>query len=250
MSKAARQRSARERLREQQRREAVRKRLMRRLGLAGGAIAVIVIVVVVAVVVQSQRHHSSPEFHGKVPAAQVLSDGGIEVAKPGVKGPKLDIWEDFQCPICQKFESINGDTVKRLAAEGKVRVVYHPIAIIDQRSVRAGSAAQCAAHYGKYMPYHDLLYAKQPPEKPVQGFTLDDLKAYGKQVGITKPGFAKCVDQQKYAGTVLKATKHAGTMKGFQGTPTLYLNGKVLGSGTTFSSDKLTQAVEQAGSSS
>jgi protein-disulfide isomerase len=60
-----------------------------------------------------------------------------------VKTPVLDVYEDFQCPICDAFEKANGASVQKLARRGRVRDDYHPFTIFlgeqpaQDNSVRA-----------------------------------------------------------------------------------------------------------------
>lgn len=251
MSKTAR-RSARDRLREEQRQQAERARRRRRALMILAPIAVIVVIVAGGVAVQALRDRGS-EFAGKLPRATMLRDGSIRLAAQGTttRTPVIDVYEDFQCPACKEFERINGGTLKSLAAERKAVVVYHPVAIIDERSVRAGSAAQCAADANRFMAFHDVLYENQPPEGGGQGFTAGDLTKRGKEAGIDGEKFAKCVDSVKYRKAILQRTQQISTKyqkqtgQGF-GTPTLYLNGRPLDSNALFSAGAFKEAVKNA----
>lgn len=247
MSKAARQQSARERLREERRRQETRQRTMRRLLIAASAVVVVAIAVGVGIFVQGQRAQSGGEFAGNLPAAKKV-DGTIQYAAGGGGKPTVTVIEDFQCPYCKQFEDRSGAMLKRLAAQGKAKVVYNPVAIIDERSVRSGSAALCAADQGKFMPYHDILFAKQPPEQPVQGFTPQQLQQYGDQVGIDAAAFDKCVKQGQYRQTITQNTREASQKQGFSGTPTIFINGQKF-NGDIFSPDSLEQAILSAGNS-
>lgn len=251
MSKAGR--PARDRLREEQRRQAERDRRRRRLLLVLAPVAVIVVVVVAAgLTVQAVRDRGS-DFAGGLPAAAVLDDGSVRLAAPGttVNTPVIDVYEDFQCPACREFERINSGTLQRLASEREAVVVYRPVAIIDQRSVRAGSAARCAADAGKYVAYHDVLFENQPPERGGQGFTAEDLKTYGEEVGLDGGEFASCVESVKYRDDLLQRTQRISaeyekqTGNGF-GTPTVYLNGKPLDINVLFSVEAFEEAVQNA----
>lgn len=251
MSKAAR-RSARERLREEQRRQAERARRRRRLLVILAPVAVILLVVAAGVAVQALRNRGS-EFGGRLPSAAILEDGSIRLAAQGASAstPVVDVYEDFQCPACKEFERINGGTLKKFASEQSAVVVYHPVAIIDQRSVRAGSAAQCAADAGTFMAYHDVLFESQPPERGGQGFTADDLMRYGAQVGLDGDKFTECVESVKYRDDILQRTRQISkkyqqqTGNGF-GTPTVYLNGKPLDPKVLFSASAFADAVKNA----
>ncbi|RBQ20385.1 protein-disulfide isomerase [Spongiactinospora rosea] len=177
------------------------------------------------------------------------ADGTVVMAKPGVESPVLDIYEDFQCPACQALEETSGATVKNLAAEGKVKVVYHPITIFGMEptksnSVRAGAAARCAPA-GQWLAFHDKLFEEQPSET-VKGFELPDLVGWGKDAGIEDPAFEKCVTSQEQAKAHQDYSKQvlgSGVIK--RGTPTVLLAGTELND-TAFKPADLRQAVLNA----
>lgn len=158
----------------------------------------------------------------------------VTVGKPATT--KLDIYEDFLCPICERFESKNGDSLRQAIADGKMQVRYHPVAILNRAtnpagySTRAANAVICAANAGKYTDYHDKLFAEQPGENSA-GLTDQELVAKGQEVGVSG-SFSQCVTSKKYSAAVdsatLAAAKDASLRaegKGF-GTPTVLVNGK------------------------
>ncbi|MFC7548019.1 DsbA family protein [Plantactinospora sp. GCM10030261] len=172
-------------------------------------------------------------------------DGGTALAFGS--GPvTIDIYEDFQCPACQRFEEASGATIDRLLAENKVTVRYHPIAILDRASTtkystRSAAAAGCAAEYDKYREYAKELFAQQPPEGTA-GLTNERLVEIGRQAGITANGFEGCVQDQKYQPWTRQATETASE-NGVSGTPTVLVNGKALENPTP---DNLAAAVADA----
>lgn len=244
MGKAARQQSARERMREQRRRQEARTRTMRRVLIGVVAVVVVAVAVGIGIFVQSNRAQSGGEFQGNLPAAEQV-DGTVQYATGGGDKPVVTIYEDFQCPYCQQFEKRSGDMIKQLAAQGKAKVIYHPVAIIDQRSIRSGSAALCAADQNAFMPYHDILYQNQPPERPAKGFTKQQLRQYGSDAGINSGSFDTCVSQGKHEQDIMRNTQEAKTKQGFGGTPTVFVNGHKY-TGDIFSPQSLKDAILSA----
>jgi protein-disulfide isomerase len=247
MSKAARARTARDRLAEERRRQAERQKRVRALMITLSAIAVIIVVVVGVAVFQSKKNQPSG-YAGALAPLSRQADGSVVMAKAGVTGPVLEVFEDFQCPACKTFEESNGDTVKRLAAEGKVKVIYRPFRLFPtepmrSNSQRAANAAECAPA-DKWMPYHDAVYKNQPLESQ-PGFSNKDLIKWAKDVGISGPAFEKCVNGGEKNSLVDQATSYA-TTAGVEGTPTLSLNGKKLDNGSTYTKSGLEKAVLEA----
>lgn len=222
MGKAARA-QARDRLKEKRQREAERAKRMRVVIVAVAAVAVVAVIVVVGVIVQTQRN----EVTKVVTPRNLSAEGGVAVgAASGV--PVITVYEDYQCPACKQYEEKMGASVEQLAAQGKVRVVYKPVAIIGKESEAAGSAAMCAADLGpdRFTSYSKVLFATQPPENSGQ-LTTKKLTALGKAAGITDAGWQRCVGEEKYAGW-MKSTTEKASKAGLRGTPWVLLNGQEL----------------------
>ena len=85
------------------------------------------------------------------------------------------IYEDMQCPICQRFEQANGQYLAEAVKKGAIEVEYRFVAFLDdlgaspnEYSRRASNAVLCAREEGgpgEFKQLHDLLYANQPAEK-------------------------------------------------------------------------------------
>jgi protein-disulfide isomerase len=234
MSKAARQRSARERLAEERRRQEQAATRRRALLITLSGLAVLAIVVGIAVYLttkKEERTQQATAYTGQLAPLSRNSDGSITMAKPGVTGPVLEIFEDFQCPICKEVENATGSTIKRLAAEGKVKVVYRPFQLfndepLSSNSRRAANAALCAPA-DKWISYHDTLYKFQPPEGKT-GYSNKDLVAWGGDLGITGSTFSTCVNDGQKGAQVNQMSQYASGQRKVQGTPTVFLNGQPL----------------------
>lgn len=235
MSKAARERSARERLAADRKKQAARAKQRRLLAIVlGSVVAVAVIVVGTVLIVDHQKKNGKAEVHqGAVAPLARQPDGSVLMAQAGVTKPELEIFEDFQCPICRQFEQTSGKTVLELAQQGKVKVVYRPFHLFGQQkdpvktnSLRSAEAALCVPA-DKWISYHDALFKFQPTEGE-KGFSPDDLVKWGKDVGVTDPNFEKCVRDGQKKSIVDSMTKYALQDRGVDGTPTVFLNGKKL----------------------
>ncbi|TYB44716.1 DsbA family protein [Actinomadura chibensis] len=235
MSKAARERSARERLAADRKKQAARAKQRRLLAIVlGSVVAVAVIVVGAVLIVDHQSKNGKAQVHqGALAPLSRQADGSIVMAQNGVTKPELEIFEDFQCPICKQFEQSSGKTVLELAQQGKVKVVYRPFHLFGQQkdpvkinSLRSAEAALCVPA-DKWISYHDALFKFQPTEGE-KGFSPDDLVKWGKDIGVTDPNFEKCVRDGQKKSTVDSMTKYALQDRGVDGTPTVFLDGKKL----------------------
>ncbi|GGS53527.1 hypothetical protein GCM10010156_10240 [Planobispora rosea] len=250
MGKEARE--ARQRLKAQREAERERERKKR--------IATIVTVAVVAVGAvgagwwfAAQSSQSEQPTTALAPITRA-ADGTVVMARPGVDKPVVDVYEDFQCPACKSLEETSAATLKNLAAEGRVKVVFHTVTIFPQdlfegvtraNSVRAAAAARCVPAGPAWMTFHDRLFKEQPPED-AEGFAIDDLVAWGEDAGVTDPNFATCVKNQQHAAAHLADSDKTLQAAQIDGTPTLKLNGAAVEQGTAFNPSALRQAVLDA----
>ena len=164
---------------------------------------------------------------------------GVPIGQPGAPAT-VDIYLDFQCPVCKAYEQQSGATIDQLVASGAARVVYHPVAFLDgssstRYSSRASAASGCAAEARVFPQFVKLLYANQPPEGG-DGLPADRLVALGQQAGAG-PTFADCVRSEKYAPWTAALTDDASRDR-VNATPTVRVDGKDI--------DHTDQALRQA----
>ncbi|RVX39570.1 protein-disulfide isomerase [Nonomuraea polychroma] len=240
--------SAREKIKEQQ--AAARARDKRRRLVTYVTAGVVAVAAVGLGWLYAATTSSPEEASAGLAPITVQPDGSVVMAQNGVTKPVVDIYEDFQCPACKEAERVSGQTFKNLAAEGKAKVVYHPITIFSQEptksnSVRAGSAARCIADGKQWMAFHDLLFKNQPAET-VEGFTNDQLVEWGKQAGVTAPDFQQCVTSGKNAQAQLSYSEKIMTEQKLNSTPTVKLNGTEIDNQVVFSPQQLRDAITKA----
>ncbi|HUK95295.1 MAG TPA: thioredoxin domain-containing protein [Gaiellaceae bacterium] len=92
---------------------------------------------------------------------------------------------DLQCPICRAFETeVMPTIVSRDVRNGKVKVVYRPIAFIGADSERGRRAALSVGLQNRLAQFSQLLYANQGTEN--SGWLTDDLvrAAYASIPGV------------------------------------------------------------------
>lgn len=185
------------------------------------------------------------------PAAGLVANAGT--AKEGA--PTLEVFEDFQCPVCAQAHQMLGKTINELAAAGKVRLVFHPMVFLDEKlgngsSKAVTNAAACAADAADdaaaYLRYHDAAMSHQPSEG--KGYTAAQIQQFAADAGLTGTQLATwkgCEAAKTYRAWVL-ASEETALASGVNGTPTFKLDGQELDLGT-LSPDALVRAVDQAG---
>jgi protein-disulfide isomerase len=147
----------------------------------------------------------------------------------------VDVYEDYLCPICERFEERYGSDLTTALNENKITVRYHSIAILDELttpqgySTRAANAALCSVSAGIYPAYHKKLFDSQPAERSA-GLTDAELIALAADL---KPqgDFAGCVNGSTNSAAVTAETAKATSTPALQtdgqfGTPTVAIGGK------------------------
>ena len=231
MTAAAQQTRDRRQQRAAAAREAARRAQRRRRLRTSGVVVALVLAVGAGIGIQAAR--SSSDGPSGAPAGTV---GRYGIALGARTAPvTVEVYEDFLCPACRKFEQAAGAELRELAAEGTVRVVYRPFAFLDgysttRYSTRALNAAACAADEGRFVEMHDQLFQMQPPEGG-PGLPDDQLVMLGHGAGAGGDDFASCVTDLRYERWTQQATD-AASKDGVVRTPTVVVNGKELAAPT------------------
>ena len=206
-------------------------------------IAMVTLVVAVGVIFSVMGNKASNSV--SLPSQANSTNGnGIEFNGDLTGVPVVDIWEDFQCPACAQFEALNSTYIESIIKEKRARVIFHPLSFIGPESIRAANAAACAADEGKYIDFHKALYRVQSPLENSGFWSNETLVAIGGKVGITSEKFTKCVtDGQKVE--LVKANYDSMAKYGVQGTPTVFIDGKLWErKSSDFNADEFRAAVE------
>jgi protein-disulfide isomerase len=161
----------------------------------------------------------------RLPAGVTGEGDGIMIGSGPVR---VDAFIDFLCPFCRRFELSSGPTLDRLAADGQISLIYHPMNFLDAASTtnystRAAAASGCAADGGRFAEYAHALFANQPPEGGA-GLSDAELVGLGRDVGLAGPAFTACVSDGPYLDWAPYVTARAIAL-GVEATPTVLVAG-------------------------
>ncbi|SCE68053.1 DsbA family protein [Micromonospora mirobrigensis] len=237
MSSRKGQRDAARVVREQIARERRRKRAL------WATVAAVAVLVIAGLIGWSVFNSQKSDTFTAPPGA---NDAGTGIVLGSGK-VTIDLYEDYLCPVCRKFQETSGPTIDKLVTDGKARVVYHPVAFLNrfsttEYSTRSSAASGCAAKGGKFKEFTDALFARQPAEGSA-GLSNDELIDIGAGVGLNRDDFGSCVRDGTYKPWTEKVTDEAGRA-GVTGTPTIKVDGKDV---ADRSPQGITAAVEAAG---
>jgi protein-disulfide isomerase len=224
-----------------------------------GTITAVVIVIVLAVAVGlgllvSKHHKAAAVGHRVEPvtssahAAPVTLDKAAALVTVGAPAAPvaIDVYEDFVCPICGGFEHDNGEAIRQAIVAGKLRVRYHMLNLLDDRtnppgySTRAGSAALAVAEAtpGAFLSFHDSLFADQPGEGSA-GYDVAQLEQLAADLGVPAGTVTAAVNAHTFDAAIAADMDKAGDDPDLQrkdpddgsyyfGTPTVAQGGKAL----------------------
>jgi hypothetical protein len=208
-------------------------------------LVIVVVVGVLLIMVGGTFYSKSTKTSASVPASVSSSNGYGIVFNGDLKSvPVVDVYEDFQCPICKQFEILNGNYIESLINTKTATVIFHTLSFLGPDSVRAANAGACSADQGKFLSFHHTAYDNQPIENS-GAWTNDALVVLGKVAGISSKKFDSCVTGGQYADWVNNVAS-AGAKANVNSTPTVFVNGKEIDRATEyFSADKFKAAVER-----
>ncbi len=127
---------------------------------------------------------------------------------------------DFHCTYCKRFHD---ETIEPLlqAYGDKILFVYRDYPILGPDSVQAALAASCAYDQNAFWGFHDRLYAAPT------SLTRDSFVTYAQDLKLDLDTFTKCYDDAAHQ-TEVSQDYNDGTSLGVSGTPTFFINGKIL----------------------
>jgi protein-disulfide isomerase len=195
---------------------------------------VLVSVVIVFALVVGGAVWLAGGFGGDVePTYTATADGAVITAGSGPV--VIDVYEDYLCPSCERFEERYGNELTTALNDGRISVRFHSIAILDELSAptgystRAANAALCSVPAGIFPRFHKRLFDDQPAEGSA-GLSDDQLIALGSELGA-QGDFAACVQGSTNVDAVKAETEKATNDPALQtqgrfGTPTVAIGGQ------------------------
>ncbi|MGW3669053.1 DsbA family protein [Streptomyces sp. NPDC005141] len=185
-----------------------------------------------------QAAQAKPAFESAEKLPEKLAKDGttILVGDPDAR-MTVHLYEDPRCPYCEEFETTGGSPkLREMMLDHRAKAEYTLASFLDDRlggggSKKAVNALRAALEEGRFVEYHEVLFANQP-EESVDGYTDTYLlELAGHVEGLGGPEFSAAVKSMKYRSFVTasqKAYEKAGGAKEPEGpgTPTAVINNK------------------------
>jgi protein-disulfide isomerase len=176
----------------------------------------------------ARRAEFNKELMTKANVRVLLEPPRVKVSIPEgwpTKGPAtapvtLVEFSDYQCPFCKRADPTVQEILKTYG--DKVRFAYrdYPLSF-HQRAMPASIAAHCAKDQNKYWEMHQNLMTEQGD------LSDDDLKKRAGAVGLDAAAFGECYSTERHK-TLIQAAFDDGVALGVTGTPSFFINGRML----------------------
>ena len=176
-------------------------------------------------------------------------DGLVEMSKGAPTAPHTLIeYASTTCGACGAYHANMAETINELAEAGQLRFVFR-----DFPRDNVDSAAFVLARCGGAAKYFDILddiyEHQQGLLAAIRNSTVRGvLETIGGRHGVTKEMFAACLEDETVLAQI-KASTNAGNADGVTGTPTLFLDGRVLESPEGRSPESLISLVDPSATS-
>ncbi len=140
---------------------------------------------------------------------------------------------DYECPFCKRY---NQDVLPRILAEYGDRIRYvavnFPLIHIHPSAFSASMACECAHQQERFWQYRRELFASG------NGLKLDNLLFIANQIGLDMLKFQTCLESSDIKSIVERDILIAESL-GVTGTPTFFINDKLLVGSRPFGSFKV-----------
>lgn len=143
-----------------------------------------------------------------------------------VKGPAeapitIVEFSDYQCPFCARSEGLVAQVLQAYPTQARFVYKHFPLTANHPQALPAALAAVAAQKQGKFWQMHDLLFANQ------RNLSTEQIEGYARQLGLDMTRFTADM-QSDAAKEQVEADRRLARRAGVRGTPTVFVNGRLL----------------------
>ncbi|MCW2765353.1 MAG: disulfide bond formation protein DsbA [Nocardioides sp.] len=211
-----------------------RRERLRQVWIIGGVVVAVLAIVVIGVLIQSNRDTTGTPLAATAVPAGVTDTYGVVIGDANAP-TTVEVYEDFQCPICREFEQATRDKLRAAVAAGRIKIDYRMVSFLDSssttnyssRALNAAAVVLDTSGKDVFLKFHDLLYENQPAEGSA-GLSNDQLIQYAVQAGAKESAVRPGIEGDEFAQWVTN-TQDEMSKNGVTGTPSVFVDGKYAG---------------------
>ncbi len=151
---------------------------------------------------------------------QNISISGSPFEGPADAPVAVVVFSDFQCPYCARIGAVIDQVREEFPKEVKSVFKFYPLPS-HSFAFKAAQAAVAAHEQGKFWEYHDLIFQNY------RNLNDDKLEEFRSSLNLDKAKFEKVMNAPE-TKTKINADKNEGTQAGVRGTPTVFVNGRMV----------------------
>ncbi|HWS39377.1 MAG TPA: DsbA family protein [Actinoplanes sp.] len=217
--------------------------------MIGGLVVIVALVAAIGFMVVRASGGGSTAAGPLVAPNGATASGALPIGRESAP-VTVEIYLDYMCPYCGRFEKANSAEIDKLVADGTARVELHPLNFLDRfsqgtrYSTRAANAVATVADKapGQVLALNRVLFDNQPEENST-GLTDTRIAELALQAGV--PQAVVDVLDDGIHSTWVTQSNDAAFASGVTGTPTIKINGQKY-EGDLYTAGPLTAAVTSA----
>lgn len=183
---------------------------------------------------------AAPDLPPGVPVPDGVDAAGAIVIGDPEASNVVEVYVDYQCPYCQRWEQEIGEVLAQKALDpgSDVQIKQYNLAFLGETSptleqpgssARAASAALCVLEGegpAAFASFNAQLFVIADPNRSSVQFQTPELSQLAVNAGASAPTIA-CIESERHVSFVALSTQN-GFTRGVQGTPTVIVNGRTL----------------------
>ena len=139
-------------------------------------------------------------------------------------------FSDLQCPACKANEPFVRQALTDFPKELRLQYKHFPLTTVHKNAMVSAQAAEAAGAQGKFWEMHDLLFERQEVWAESSN-PKDTFVGYARELGLDTDRFQEVMNDPKTQKKI-EDQMNEGINLGVNATPTFYVNGKKVETGS------------------
>lgn len=140
---------------------------------------------------------------------------------------------DFQCSHCRNFYATTESLlISNYVESGQVLYEFRPLDFLGPESALSAEASLCAADQNFFWEYHDLIFTNYSTGN-TGGYSESSLLSFAAVLDMDQAAFSACLSGGEKSAALAQIRSDASAA-GVTGTPSFFINGKLMGGNIPF----------------